>query len=214
MYITEIRKEADFVNALQTFHANCITNKTILELTEADQAEIGVAATDAQAQLNNWEEARTAAKAAVVTKNETLKDSHAVVSKFAKIFNSNEAVPDSILAQLLLPPHFTPRTNTPPTQPLDPFANSDGLGNIELRWKRNGNRSGTVFLIEYRTSASADWTLFGSTTKAKFFTTWTPGSYIEFRISAQRGSYTSIASNSVVLWSGSSSATTLELQAA
>ena len=71
-----------------------------------------------------------------------------------------------------------------------------------------------MFLIEYRTSASAAWALFGSTTKAKFFTTWTPGSYIEFRVSAQRGSNTSIASNSVVLWSGSSSATTLELQAA
>lgn len=213
-FITEIRKDAELVTALQAFNLNCNNNKVVLGLTAADLTEIGSAATSAQTQLNNWEAAKTAARASRVTKSNTLKASKSVVSKWAKVFHGNQAVPDSVLSQLMLPPHNSPRTNTPPTQPLALVASADGNGNIELRWKRNGNIAGTTFLIEYRLTATAAWSILGSTTKAKFFHTSAPGSYIEFRVTAQRADNESLPSTSVVLWGGSGSGESFELKAA
>ena len=100
------------------------------------------------------------------------------------------------------------------TQPLALVASADGNGNIELRWKRNGNSAGTTFLIEYRLTATAAWSILGSTTKAKFFHTSAPGSYIEFRVTAQRADNESLPSTSVVLWGGSGSGESFELKAA
>lgn len=213
-FITEIRKDAEFVTAMQAFNLNCNNNKVVLGLSTTDLAEIASAATTAQTQLNNWEAARTAARAARVTKSNTLKSSRTVLSKWAKIFHGNLAVPDSVLSQLMLPPHASPRTITSPAQPLALYADSDGNGNIELRWKRNGNISGTTFLVEYRLTASASWSVLGSTTKAKYFHNSAPGSYIEFRITAQRGDSASLPSTSVVLWGGTGSGESFELKAA
>lgn len=213
MYITEIRREADFVTALQNFFTTCDTNKAELNLGDPELAEIEAAATAAQAQLIAAEAARNAARSAVSNKDATLAASRQVVAKFARIFDANLTIEDSLLGELMLPPHDPPRSYNPPNQPLDPFANSDGLGNIELRWKRNGNIKNTVFIIEYRSSPSGSFTQLGTTTKTKFDTTWTPGQYVEYRIIATRRSLYSVASNSVVLWSGTSDQT-LELAAA
>ncbi|HRI44015.1 MAG TPA: fibronectin type III domain-containing protein [Fimbriimonadaceae bacterium] len=208
-----MRREADFVAALQSFFTVCDANKAELDLGDAELTEIEAAATDAQTQLLAAEAARNVARSAVTTKDATLTSSRQVVAKFARIFDANLDVEDALLAQLMLPPHDPPRSLTAPAQPLDPFANADGLGNIVLKWKRNGNIKSTVFIIQYRASASASFTQLGTTTKTKFETSWTPGQYVEFRVIATRRGVESLPSNSVVLWSGATDQT-LELAAA
>ena len=206
-YITEIRNETEFVTALQNFFNACNANKVALGLQAADLTEIQNASTNALTQLNAYVAARTAASAAHTTKNSQLKTSHAVISKWAKVFRSNATVPDSILAQLMLPPHSPGKTASQPSQPTSLVASADGLGNVALRWDRNGNIQGTQFLVEYRISNTSDFVVMGSTTKSKFTTVATPGSFIEFRVIAQRRGLASEPSIPVSLWNNSSAST-------
>lgn len=69
-----------------------------------------------------------------------------------------------------------------------------------LRWKRNGNRSGTQYFVEVRTDPQAEWTISGGTTKVQFSYQAVPGVYIAFRIVAARNGMTSPASVPVSLW--------------
>lgn len=107
---------------------------------------------------------------------------------------------DQLLATLMLPPHSTPGSKTPPTTPTDLVANGDGNGLVQLRWGRNGNTPVTVFEVWYRTSPTGEWAVLGSTTKLKFDYQWNPGEYIGFRVTASRNGLTSPASTPVVLW--------------
>lgn len=213
-YITQIEADGDLNVALANFNTVCIANATTLGLKPADLTEIAAAATGFNTNLNAWVAARSTANNAKDTKNTQKTTSKGVVSKWAKSFRANPAVPDALLGQLMLPPHKTPGSKTPPTTPLDLVANSTGQGLVKLTWKRNGNTSTTVFQIETRDSVSSPWVMLDSTTKTKYDHQATPGVYIAFRVSAKRGTLTSAPSVPVVLWeNGGESATNLKLAA-
>lgn len=201
-YITEITADGELNTALQTFKTVCTANQIALGLDVPELAEITGASTNFSTGLNTWTVDKQAATNSRVSKDTIKVASRATIAKWAKIFRANDAISDELLAELMLPAHSTPGSSTPPNQPLDLVGSADGLGNIRLSWKRNGNRPTTVFLIEYRTSAAGAWAVLNSTTKTKFETQATVGSYIEFRVLAQRAGSTSIASWSVTLWGG------------
>lgn len=205
-YITQINADGDLNVALANFNTVCIANATTLGLKTADLAEIAAAATGFNTNLNAWVASRSAANNAKDVKDTQKSTSKNVVSKWAKNFRANPAVPDALLSQLMLPPHKTPGSKTPPTTPLDLVANANGQGLVKLTWKRNGNTSGTTFIIETRNSASAPWAMLDGTTKTKYDYQASPGVYIAFRVSAKRGTLTSAPSVPVVLWESGSEA--------
>ncbi len=202
-YITDINADGDLNTALANFNTVCATNALLLGLSLPNLAEIASAATTFNTDLNLLTAAKASASAAKATKDTQKTTSKAVVSKWAKVFRANAAITDTLLAQLQLPAHKTPGTKTPPSMPTMLIASADGLGNVSLNWNRNGNRSGTTFLIEYRLSASDAWALLNSTTRVRFNVQATPGSYIAFRVLAKRSSMSSAPSTPVVLWDGS-----------
>lgn len=202
-YITDIEADGNLNTALQNFHTVCAANATALGLGLPDLTAILNATTNFTNDLNAVVAAKAASKAAASAKDAQKKASKAVVSQWAKTFRANVTVSDALLAQLMLPPHKTPGTKSAPTTPTALVASADGLGNVYMSWNRGANRNGTVFLIEFRTSPTADWAVLNSTTKVKFSVQATPGSYIAFRVSAQRNSQTSAASTPVALWDGS-----------
>jgi len=199
-YITEIAKDGELNSALANFSSVCSTNAAALGLGPPDIAEISGASSVFNTTLNAWTAAKATAESAKTTKNTQKTTSKAIVSKWAKVFRAKTTVTDTLLAQLMLPPHKTPGNSTPPTIPSDVIASSDGLGNVRLVWKRNGNKANTVFVIEYRSSSTGPWTFLGTSTSTKFATEWQPGSYVGFRVTAQRAGMTSAPSNPVVLW--------------
>ena len=199
-YITNIRADGELNTALAAFASTCAAQATPLGLTPADVTEINNAASGFDADLLAWQSAKNTAADALTNKDAQKAASKAVVSKFAKKFRANLAITDQMLASLMLPPHSTPGTKTPPTTPVDLVANGDGNGFVTLRWGRNGNIRSTVFEVEFRTSSTGEWAVLGSTTKASFQHQWTAGTYIGYRITASRNGQTSPASTPVVLW--------------
>lgn len=199
-YITEIQADGALNTALASFAQTCTAQATPLGLSPGDITEITNAATNFDTNLLAWQSAKNAASNAVTAKDGQKATSKAVVSKFAKKFRANPAVSDQLLASLMLPPHSTPGQKTAPTTPINLVANGDGNGLVTLKWGRNGNTAATVFEIWYRLSATGEWAVLGSTTKAKFDYQWTAGTYIGFRVTASRNGQTSPASTPVVLW--------------
>lgn len=203
-YITQILAEEEFNTALANFATVCNLQAETLDLTPAQITEIQAASTALANAITAATAARTAWASAQAAKLTKLADGHALVSKYAKIFRADQTVTDAILAELMLAPHKTPGVRTTPAIPTDLVANSDGNGNITLKWHRNGNIQGTVFNVEMRPNNSAPWSIIGTTTMSKFDTTWTPGTYVEYRVSASRRDVDSAACTPVVLWSAGS----------
>lgn len=203
-YITEIKAEGDFSIALQNFAVVCDANKVALGLTVPQLAEIAGATTGFVTSLTTLATAKSAAESARGAKDIQMATAKAMVAKWAKTFRANPAVSDTILIDLTVAPHSTPAIKTPPTQPLNLVGSADGDGNIRLEWKRNGNIQGTQFVLEYRTSDADAWTQLGTCTKRTFDTTWTPGTYIAFRVTALRRGIYSSPSTLFSLWNGGS----------
>lgn len=201
-YITDAMPDAEFSTDLANFATVAAANAPALGLQPADISEIQNASTNFTTELNDWTAAKASADNAKTVKNTQRTVSRAVVSKWAKIFRAKVSVSDALLGQLQLAPHNPPASKTPPAQPFDLVANSDGNGNIVLRWNRAGNIQGTQFIIEYRAAANQAWAVLTSTTRASFATTWSPGQYVGYRVIAKRNDQTSPACTPVVLWDG------------
>jgi YD repeat-containing protein len=199
-WITEIVADGALNSALANFATVCEDNAGPLGLTGPQVAEIESAAANFSTELSAATAAKAAQKAAVAAKNTQKATSKGIVSKYAKIFRANASVSDELLAQLMLPPHSTPGSDSSPTTPLDLIATANGDGVTTLKWNRNGNIQGTTFRIEKRTSPSGAWTILGTTTRRTFVTMSTPGQYVAYRVTAARNDMTSAPSTPVVLW--------------
>jgi hypothetical protein len=199
-YITQIEADGDLDSALANFSAVCAANAAKLGLAAPDLAEISDAATNFHSAFNASTAAKAAAHGAVEAKNTQKATSKSVISEWAKQFRANPAVEDELLADLMLPPHSTPGSETTPTIPLALVASANGDGVVNLKWNRNGNIQGTQFVIERRTSPSGTWTILDTSTRRTYVTMATPGQYVAFRVSAKRNGMTSPASTPAVLW--------------
>ena len=118
-YITEISADGDLNTALNNFNAVCVANAALLGLSPANLTEIAAASTAFTTTFNSATAAKAAAKNSIEAKDIQKKSSKAVISKWAKTFRANLAVPDNLLDSLMLPHHKTPGSKTPPAQPLD-----------------------------------------------------------------------------------------------
>ena len=200
-YITQIDREGDLNIALASFSATCASNSGALFLTPANLLEIAAMATGFDSALTANANAKAAAKLAQQNKDAQVKASRSTLGKWAKTFRANLAISDALLEQLMLPHHSTPGTKTPPTQPLDLVATPDVQGLVTLKWKRNGNRSGTQFMVETQHAPGGAWSLAGGTTKVRFDFNAVLNEYVAFRVVAVRDGESSQPSLPVVLWS-------------
>ena len=203
-YITEETADAPLVTKLTNFKAASEANKTVLGLTPADITAMGTLYTAFSTAYAASENAKAAAKQAVTAKNAAKKAARANVAGWSKIWRANPAISDAILDALMLAPHNTPASTTPPTTPTNLVATVNGEGVISLKWGRNGNKPGTIFNIETSDSPSGNWTIFDSTTKAKFDYAGTPGTSVWFRIVAKRDGQSAAPTNPISVWAGGS----------
>lgn len=206
-YITEIKADDALNSAAQHFATTCDANKVVLGLTTANLAEIAGAVVAFGTSLTALADAKALAEGARETKDVQRTATKAILSKWAKTFRANPAVPDGLLTTLQVAPHIPSGVKTPPTVPLGLSAMSDGNGNIKLTWKRNGNIQNTQFVIQYRTAPTEPWVQLGTSLKRTFDTTWTPGVYVAYRVFATRRGLSSAATTPFVLWDGESEVT-------
>lgn len=70
-----------------------------------------------------------------------------------------------------------------------------------MKWDRNANPQGTIFIIEAQDKPGLPWTLIGTTTKAVYeHTNQVPGKIQYYRVRAQRIDITSEPSNEAVVY--------------
>lgn len=199
-YITEIDADGGLDTALANFNTVCAANAATLGLQPADLTAIATASTSFKTTLDVATSAKAAARNSVRAKEIQKTASKATVSKYARIFRANPSVPDNLLDSLMLPHHKTPGTKTPPAEPHSLVGSADGNGLVRLKWHRNGNISGTQFLVETRSDPRGPWSICGCVTQVKFVFQAKPGQYIAFRITAARNNQVSQASTPFSLW--------------
>lgn len=216
MYILQIRSVPALMQAAQTFYNVCSTNAATLGLTPANLTEINNAVTA----LVNGQSAMSAAKAAykgsVTVRNAKTDSLRTVVSKWAKMFDANSAISDGLLEELGLPPHDPGQTSVAPIEPTDVTATADTNGKVFLKWKRAGNPTGTVFLVEVQYVAGGPWAQVGGVTVVKFaYQSPQVGTRTAFRVTASRKGQFSSPSVPFVLWdNGEASSQSVELKVA
>jgi hypothetical protein len=206
--INEINRDADLVAALQQILPIVSAQKTTLNMTAQQVTDLTNLANGYIAQYGAMNTARAAAKSATASKDTSRRTMANSLYSYVKQWRANPAVSDALLAQLLCAPRNNGGgSSTTPNMPTDLTAFANGLGDIQLKWKPNGNKSRTVYLIQTRSSAAGAWTTIDAVTKTSYETSATPGEYIAFRLIATRGGKASNPSISVSLWENGNSET-------
>lgn len=194
------RKEGDIIPWTENFIAVANANIVILGLVAADITAVTTKKSDYSTKLNNSIAKQAEAKAAVEAKNSSKDQLVTNIRVLAKQIQARPGVPNNIKEQLGLTvpdPTPTPTLPVPPTE-LSAKISTTGLANI--KWNRNGNVSGTVFLVEFSNNYSTGWRIIGSTTKTTYETPLLEPSGSNFiRVRAQKGEFTSEPSNVIIL---------------
>lgn len=120
----------------------------------------------------------------------------------ATIYN-NAAVSSAMLADAGYAIHAKGKSTILPRVITELMASPDGSGNANLRWSRNGNKPGVVFVLEQSPDGSA-WHQVHTTTKAKAtITGLAVGAAAWFRVRATKNEVWSLPSDPVAIWATS-----------
>lgn len=193
-------KEGDIIPWTENFITVANANLTTLGLIETDITAIATKKVDFTTKLNNAIAKQAESKAATESKNISKDDLVTNIRVLAKQIQARPGVPNNLKEQLgLTVPNPTP-TPLQPVTPTELSAKINTSGHAQIKWNRNGNPSGTIFLIETSNNYSTGWQITGSTTKTTYITPLTlqlGSNYI--RVKAQKGELTSEPSNVIII---------------
>ena len=206
--LPEMRSDQELLTALTNIIPILNAQKATLGLSTQQVTDITNAINTYQSGYNANVTAKNAAKASTTTKDLNRKACMNIILPLCKQWRANLAVPDALLEQLFLAPHNNTPTKTPPVTPTGFKATVDGQGLIKLAWKTTGNKpTGTLYIVETRFSATADWDVDGAASRGAYEYEGVPGQYVAFRVYAQRGKEKSQPTLPIVLWEGGSTST-------
>lgn len=181
------RRVPDLLSCLETF----------ISVANANLAETGLTAgqvtalNDKHLALSNaWGTlvaARTASLGATDVKDAALADALGDLRELARIVQSHPGASNQLKHDLGLPVHDNQPAPVIPSDPSTLAAVVGENGRIFLTWDRNGNKSGTNFIVQFREGASGPWQFVASTTKSRYVDEGrTPGVYLQYRVYAVR----------------------------
>ncbi len=146
--------------------------------------------------------ARLAAETATMTKDSTRRDSLNSVKSYVKTWQASTTINQALKNELDLPIGPNQGVPTPPTVPLDFVATPNSNGSVAFRWKRNGNRQGTVFVIEK--FDGSEWETIELATKTRVTVNgFAPGVSETFRVFARRNGQNSAPSDTQTIYGDS-----------
>jgi hypothetical protein len=176
----------------------------------ADTASCTAAVTGFNSALGDSTDAKAAAKAAVLTKDQVRRTSSSTIRGLAQRVKTNPEATNEIKAAFGLNVNPSPGGNVQVPTNLSATAQSNGVA--KLKWRANGNIRSTIYLIEVETASG--WLLYGSSSKTNFVdNAATPGVQKTYRVRAQRSNLTSPPSNEAVIYSGAGGNSSLSLAA-
>ena len=185
---------------IANFNTTASAQMASLGLTAADITALNGVQTNLNTSIAGVTTAKASLKAAAQTETVATKSLNNTVRGIVRRIQSNPAVTSTQKAQLGINPRTNIRTKTPPTTPTELVGEGFSTGVNSLKWKRNGNIAGTVFLIEAQTG-TGNFSAVGSTLTTKFeHKGQTPGAKIAYRVTASRGGLLSVPSLAVTLY--------------
>lgn len=150
--------------------------------------------------INNQALKKAEAKASTTKLNgtrETLDELYAKAKRTAK----DSGVSADKLAEINFEADDTGKSAVVPQTPLDLLVEGFSNGKNSLKWNRNGNKPGTIFIVEAKTGDETKFSIVGTTTKSNFdHKDQKPGVKQVYRVRAQRGDDFSDYSNEAVVY--------------
>lgn len=183
----------EFITKTDGKEADYGLTKALVEQIIAANATFGA---DINAQALKKAEAK-AATTKVNGSRENLDELYAKAKRTAK----DSGVSADKLAEINFEANDTGKSAISPQTPLDLLVEGFSSGKNALKWNRNGNKSGTIFIIEAKTGDESKYSIAGTTTKSTFdHKDQKPGVRMIYRVRAQRGDDFSEYSNEAVVY--------------
>ena len=194
-------EEAQLQIWYNNFVQKCEKHEAVLDLDAQEFLEISSASTSLSTELNAVKEAQTTYRSAVAEKNTVKASSIATARAYAKQFKANPNVSQSVLQDLGV---VSSTPNNPVTMVTNLTAVGCDNGVNSLKWSRNGNSSGTQFIVEYSIGNQLNWKFAGAPTRAEFdHENQTPGTFIWYRVTATRANNYSVPCPAVSVYGNS-----------
>ena len=194
------KKEGEVVPWIENFVQVATAKAAALGLGTVDITALKTMNGDLAGKINAAIAKQSEAKAATEAKNIQMDKTVDTVRSMVRQVQAKPGVPDNLKAQLRITipsPSPTPSVLYPPK---DLSAEMTAGGLCLMKWNRNSNNYSTTFIIEAGNKTTDKWEIIGTSTKSQYEAKLpnTLGNNL-FRVKAQRGSFTSSASNVILL---------------
>jgi hypothetical protein len=193
--------DAEFAVWLANLLNKTTVNKTTLKVSDAKLTTLDAKLIAFNENLALKQQKKEESTAQTTLVGNLRKDLNKEVGLLNTGFKGIEDLPPHLLEELGLSVNEGSSGITPPSVPLDlvVMGTSDGVN--ALKWKRNGNRQGTTFIIEAKIGDLKIWTMIDAVTGSAYkHKNQTPGVEAQYRVKAKRGELESGSSNSAVVY--------------
>ena len=189
-------KDADALTYLTTLAGVLAAAPASYGLVAADVTPITNKVNEFGQALQDVDTLKTASTAGVQHKDDVRAALENLVRPIVAQIQANPAVTDQLKAQASIPIHDTVPSATAPIVPAGLVVQPQGNGVHRLSWNRNGNLTGTQFVIESKAGEAEGFSLVDVVTTTTYDHAAQPaGVPVVYRIRARRGSVTSEPSN-------------------
>lgn len=194
--------DAEFAVWLTNLIKKATVYKTELNLTNdrLSDLQVKLAAFNENVALKRQKKDESTAQTALVKNSRT--DLNKDVGSLNNAFKAIDGLPSNIIEELGLnvgTGNFSP---VAPSTPADLVVTGTSDGTNSLKWKRGGNRSGAMFIIEAKVGDSGNWTMIDAVTGVVYkHRNQSPGVKIQYRVKAKRGEFESGYTNTAVIYS-------------
>lgn len=192
--------DAEFLVWMTHFTTVTGANADTLGLSSAQQTALVNAKNGYATGLAGRQAAADAAKTATLAKEEAKATALELVRTWANQWQSNPAIPRTLIAELGLPVRETKPSPRPIFTPSQLSATGFSNGVNKIRWHRNGNLPGCTFIVEFSRNGGTTWTIAGVTAKARFEHTGQPPLPTLYRVRTERRGLQSPPTDPVALF--------------
>jgi hypothetical protein len=128
-------------------------------------------------------------------------ESNDIASQISTLVKNDSAVSNSTVEQLGFSANKSVNTSSTPNTPTDLVGKGTSDGINSLKWNRNGNRQGVMFIIEAKIGDAANYVMVSAETGSRFdHINQIPGVKIQYRVKAKRSNAESGFSNVAVVY--------------
>ena len=194
-------KETEIPGWLNAFVTVATANATMVALPTTTLTNLSNLRSTLMTQQDTVRLAHQAAKGATQAKKVTLRQIQVAVTSANRQVQANLNVTPQVKDAMGLTPTYAPPAPVMPTAPIHLSASGFSTGIADLIWKRNGNKTGTVYLVYAKRGTEPDFTIIGSTNATKFTDeNAKPGVQTIYKVLAQRVDRVSGFSNEAILY--------------